>query len=441
MVTRSFDGLDNVVSEVTAQSAISYAIDSVGRRTTMTVAGQPTITYAYDGNNRLTQLVQDTSAVNFSIDAAGRRTATSLPNGITLQYSYDSKSQQTGISYLLGNTTIGDVSYGYDVAGRRISVGGSLAQTGLPQPVLSATYDAANQLTSWGNTNFAYDANGNLSGEGLNGYAWNARNQMVGMTGNVTGSFQYDGVGRRISKTVNSASTAYVFDQFNVVQELSGGTPLANILSGLKVDEVFARSDANGVSTFLSDALRSTIALTDINGSIQTRYVYEPFGSTTASGMLATNPVQYTGRENDNTGLYYYRARYYDPSAGRFISEDPLRFEAGVNFYSYVGDNPVQYRDPFGQMRDCDEEHIQCFRKCWSKCPPYPFGLKGKGGHYRYCRSKCFAEYVECEAENKAEQMAKFCERNPTACAAAIAIGIGIALQPELAPLAGAVVF
>ena len=88
---------------------------------------------------------------------------------------------------------------------------------------------------------------------------------------------------------------------------------------------------------------------------------------------------------------------------GRFLSEDPVGFKAGFNVYDYVGNNPVRFKDPLGLLRDCDQEHVECFRKCWSQCPPWPID-RGKRGHYLYCQSKCLAEYMECEAANAAEK-------------------------------------
>jgi RHS repeat-associated protein len=80
-------------------------------------------------------------------------------------------------------------------------------------------------------------------------------------------------------------------------------------------------------------------------------YVYDSFGNLTASTGTITNPFQYTAREFDSeTGLYYYRARYYDPSAGRFLTEDPLRFRSSINFYPYVSNSPVDLNDPTGQF-------------------------------------------------------------------------------------------
>jgi len=95
------------------------------------------------------------------------------------------------------------------------------------------------------------------------------------------------------------------------------------------------------------------IALTDENGNVVARYNYGPWGETDIvhddDGSGVANPIRYTGREMDETGLYYYRARYYSPEMGRFISEDPIGFGGGdVNFYSYVGNRPVNVNDPLG---------------------------------------------------------------------------------------------
>jgi len=157
----------------------------------------------------------------------------------------------------------------------------------------------------------------------------------------------YDPFGRRVSKTVFGNPTGFLYDWLNPVQELSGTTPTANMLTG-GIDEYFMRTDASGTVNYLTDALGSTLALTDTTGTIRTQYAYEPFGATSVSGILSTNSYQYTGRENDGTGLYYYRARYYNAIYGRFSSEDPIGFHGGSNFYAYVGDDPVDFFDPLG---------------------------------------------------------------------------------------------
>ncbi len=108
------------------------------------------------------------------------------------------------------------------------------------------------------------------------------------------------------------------------------------------------RTDTGGSTNFLADALGSTVALTDSTGTVQTNYSYEPFGKTTVSGAATSNNSAYTGRELDATGLYFYRARYYNPQFGRFTSEDPIGFAGGINVYSFVSNSPTNWIDPLG---------------------------------------------------------------------------------------------
>jgi RHS repeat-associated protein len=336
-----------LTSEATPQGTVSYTYDNAGRRASLTVAGQTAVNYSYDNANRLTGVAQGSSAVSFAYDAASRRTSLTLPNGIVTSYSYDSASQLTGMTFTLGSNALGNLTYSYDLVGRRASVGGSFARTGLPTPVSSTAYNADNQLTTWGTATLTYDANGNMLSDGTNSYVWNARNRLASM--NLGGdAFQYDPFGRRVSKTIVGTQTGFLYDGANPVQELSGTTPTANLLTG-GLDEYFARTDSAGGRNFLTDALGSSIALADSTGVIQTQYTYEPFGNTSAGGAASANSYQYTGRENDGTGMYYYRGRYYNPTLQRFISEDPLQLGGGQpNFYAYVLNDPLLYIDPSG---------------------------------------------------------------------------------------------
>ncbi|MGH7963377.1 MAG: RHS repeat-associated core domain-containing protein, partial [Candidatus Binatia bacterium] len=167
----------------------------------------------------------------------------------------------------------------------------------------------------------------------------------------LSASFQYDPSGRRVQKIVNGQPTEFLSDGVNPLQEqaVAGGNWTALMMLGLGVDEVLARADTSGVHYFLPDALGSTVFLTDAFGVTEAEYSYAPFGETTRTGTVTTNPFQFTGRENDNTGLYYYRARYYHPVLQRFLSEDPLEFLGGdLNLYAYVANNPILDVDPFG---------------------------------------------------------------------------------------------
>jgi RHS repeat-associated protein len=98
----------------------------------------------------------------------------------------------------------------------------------------------------------------------------------------------------------------------------------------------------------VTDALGSILALTNSSGNTITQFGYDPYGDTTSNGSTSTNVFEYTGRENDSNGLYYFRARYYSPQFGRFISEDPASWLGGINLYGYARENPLRFRDPSG---------------------------------------------------------------------------------------------
>ena len=141
----------------------------------------------------------------------------------------------------------------------------------------------------------------------------------------------------------------FTCDGLNPVQEKNGVTVTANLLTGLGIDEFFTRTDGVGVRALLPDALGSTVALDDNTGTPQTQYTYEPFGFVSQTGAASTSSYKYTGREDDGTGLMYYRGRYYQPRLQRFISEDPIGLAGGeVNLYGYVAENPLRWIDQLG---------------------------------------------------------------------------------------------
>ncbi len=180
---------------------------------------------------------------------------------------------------------------------------------------------------------------------------WSERNRLSSLAGNFAASFEYDPFGHRLGKTIDGTTTDFLYAGANPVQELSGTTVTANLLTGLGVDEYFTRTDATGTSDFLADALGSTIGLADPNGTVQTQYTYDPFGGTTGQGAANANSLQFTGRENDGDWLYCLRARFYSPTLYRFLSQDPAwSATGGVNLYAYVGDSSANFKDPLGML-------------------------------------------------------------------------------------------
>jgi len=183
-------------------------------------------------------------------------------------------------------------------------------------------------------------------------YAWDYENRLTSVTLPSTAvvSFKYDPPGRRIRKTTASATTIYAYDGRNVVEETdAAGTAQARFAMGLSIDEPLAQLRSGTTHFYNADGLGSITSLTNWAGAVAASYTYDTFGSLAASSGSVVNPFRYTAREWDaETGLYFYRARYFDQTSGRFLSEDPLQFGAGSNFYPYVFNNPTALGDPSG---------------------------------------------------------------------------------------------
>jgi RHS repeat-associated protein len=150
--------------------------------------------------------------------------------------------------------------------------------------------------------------------------------------------------------------TNYLYDGRDLLEEVdNSGNVLARYADGPGFDQPLSMLRSSTTSYYQSDVLSTITSLSNGAGALANTYTYDSYGKLTASTGSITNPLQYTGREFDpESGIYYYRARYYDPSAGRFISEDPIRFQGGIDFYAYTLNNPVNWIDPFGlEAQEC----------------------------------------------------------------------------------------
>jgi RHS repeat-associated protein len=346
-ITQTYDGLDRLTAEVSPQGQVSYQYDAAGRRTvlTTTVSGNAqSLNYYYDNANRLTQIKSgSTVLLGLGYDTANRRTSITYPNGVVRTSGFDAANEILSLSYDHGATHIGDLAYTYDIGGRQSTESGSLAQVSTPAAVAAMTYNAANRLTAIGSVTPTFDNNGNLLSNGTATYTWNARNQLIG-TNAGSAVYTYDALGRRVNTTIGGVSTSYLHDGQNPVA-LNG----TMFLEGPGLDEVYGKLASAGATSYLRDALGSTIAVSNSSATTTSSYAYSSYGSTAITGS-ADSPFQYTGRENDAAAnLYYYRARYYSPQLGRFISEDPIGLNGGINTYAYANGNPINFRDPTGK--------------------------------------------------------------------------------------------
>jgi RHS repeat-associated protein len=380
----TYDLLDRLIQEATPQGTVAYQYDVLGRRTQMAVNGQQPTTYQYDDASRLIRVAQGPLFAALGYDNANRRTSLTYSNGTMTSYAYDLVSRLTNIRHDGPAGIIEALTYSYDAAGNRLSLTRANGTASLmPNVVAIAVYDVANEQTQFAGATLTYDQNGNLTNDGVNTYTWDGRNRLISITGpSILAGFTYDVQNRRTSKEINGSGTSFLYDDKDIAQEIRSGIGAVNYLRSLKMDEPFLREGL--VSEFFhSDALGSSVSLSDGTGVPIVTYNYEAFGRTTATGN-SSNSFQYSGRENDDqTKSYYYRARYYATEFARFMTQDPVlapstpfalglcpeasgliwglqekirvpeaMLAVSVNPYVYGQDNPLRFTDPTGLDND-----------------------------------------------------------------------------------------
>ena len=205
-----------------------------------------------------------------------------------------------------------------------------------------------------------FDSNGNLTtitdSSGTTGFTWDARDRLVAVEAPGTlATFTY-AFGRRIAKAVNGIPTQFIYDGLDIAQQIAPQGTTTAYLRSPAIDQMLGLMSGDGSFFAIADPLGSTLAITDVAGNALPEYTYEPFGATTATNPGVANPFQFTGRANEELfGLYYYRARYYQPGLARFVSEDPIGLRGGLNAYRYATNNPLTFSDPLGLKVDINQ--------------------------------------------------------------------------------------
>ncbi len=406
------------VTDSRFNKTLSYTYDRLGRRASLADSEGGVFEYTWNANNRMASIQNPGGATAaFSYDALGRRTRLTYSNGAVPEYRYDAAGRLTSLihnssaAFAYDYDAAGNVSSMTDVAGTHAYRYDSLDRLVLAshpsQPAEEYRYDAAgNRLASATDPayshdsvgrlvgaeglSFQYDKNGNVVRKsaqgGATGYTWDGANQLIRIDlpdGGVV-SYKYDPFGRRIEKNVNGTVTAYVYDLSSVLLELdSSGTMQARYTHGPGVDNPLILERGGQMYFYHLDGGSNVVQLTDSSGNPACTYAYDSFGRTQPCKDIM-NPYGFAGREyDDESGLYYMRARYYDPSVGRFLSGDPLdlanllvtrqdkragaallpaasaaltgsrsmralRGPQQLNPYSYALNNPAAFRDPSG---------------------------------------------------------------------------------------------
>jgi RHS repeat-associated protein len=338
------------LTEQTPQGIVSYGYNLAGQKTSMTVQGRPSVNYGYDSAGRLNSITQGSETFGYSYDILSRTTQMSRPNGITTNYSYDELNRMKRMTH----GTIEDFKYTYTSDNLISSVSSLNSQTQLPTEKHASTANEMNQITQFGNASYQFNHKGQTTTKtdtnGTTLYHWDSRERLKSVTlpNGQTVSYNYDSLGRRISRTFNNQTTNFVYDAADVVQDKQGANQ-TDYLNGSGIDnKLRISSPQTGNLYFLTDHLGSTQGLTDTIGNITEWQRYSAFGESNVTNSLTR--YGFTGREKDNdTNLIYYRARWYDPAQGRFISQDPIGFGGGnTNLYSYVSNNPISKTDPMG---------------------------------------------------------------------------------------------
>jgi len=396
VTTYDYDALYRLKQVTAPTGTLQYGYDLNGNRTQLIYPDGKVASSTYDLANRLTTVTDwEDRSTTYTYDDADRQIAVRYPNNTQAAYSYDDAGGLLGLRHTsLVSGTIGVFTYTLDAGGNRLTMedlegatsyayddlyrltevtypdtetvaysydpmGNRTAMTSTVTGVVTYTYDAADRLLSYTDavdtTTLTWDDNGNMIGKGSAIYTFDALDRLTQVISGTTDmQFTYNGDGVRVSKSVNGQATDYVQDVGiplpMVVAETTGSGTDAYIYGN---DLVGAENAVGEVVYYHQDGLGSTRGLSNEAGELTDAYTYNVFGALRGHTGSSSQDFTFTGEQVENElGLVFLRARYYDPEIGRFVSRDGFPAHANVsqtlNRYVYTRNNPVRLTDPTG---------------------------------------------------------------------------------------------